>query len=164
MLRLLSGLSQSGAMPLMYSLVDDFFPKRFLGTANSLLEAGSAIGCGMAGFSVFVIKNYGWQMAFKFFGYVGLALSILGLLVIKEPEKANDLTLDTNLDSQALKNGAAEDDAASQKNLMQSFKDALTNLIKNPITRYCTIGSMANYVFASAADYFLPTFMMVMYP
>ena len=145
-------------MPLMYSLVDDFFPKRFYGTAVSLLVAGSAIGCGMAGFSVFVIKNYGWKMAFKFFGYIGLALSILGLIIIKEPEKANDLTLDTTLNSQS------EDDAASQKNLMQSFKDALTNLIKNPITRYCTIGSMANYVFASAADYFLPTFMMVMYP
>ena len=72
----------------MYSLVDDFFPKRFLGTANSLLEAGSCVGCGMAGTTVLLIKYLGWKVSFKFFGYLSLALSIASFFLIKEPKRS----------------------------------------------------------------------------
>lgn len=60
-MRLLSGVSQAAAMPIMYSLINDYFPANKRGTANSTLMAASWAGLGACGMSIVFITMLGWR-------------------------------------------------------------------------------------------------------
>jgi hypothetical protein len=47
---------------------------------------------------------------------------------------------------------------------MSSFAQSLTDLIKNPVTRYCTLGTSFRKLGIFACDYYLPAFFMLSYP
>ena len=87
-MRVLSGMSQAAAMPLMYSLVNDFFPLRIRGTANSTLMAASWAGIGAAGLSIIAITALGWRNTYIAYGMISLAFGALAMLFVKEPKRA----------------------------------------------------------------------------
>ena len=48
--------------------------------------------------------------------------------------------------------------------IMKTLKDGIKDLLKNPVTRYSTIGASFRHVSMFSCDYFLPLFFLMMYP
>ena len=59
-LRIVAGVTQSGALPAMYTLIDSYFSSNFITTANSLLSASSYLGASLSSLTLVGIKQFGW--------------------------------------------------------------------------------------------------------
>ena len=77
-------------MPIMYSLINDYFPANKRGTANSTLMAASWAGLGACGMSIVFITMMGWRQVYYSFGIFSIILGAIATLVIKEPKRAQD--------------------------------------------------------------------------
>jgi MFS family permease len=86
-MRLLSGVSQAAAMPIMYSLINDYFPANKRGTANSTLMAASWAGLGACGMSIVFITMLGWRQCYRAYGTFSIILGALAMLFIREPKR-----------------------------------------------------------------------------
>jgi MFS family permease len=97
------GIGEATLSPASYSLISDLFPKEKLGKALSLYGLGIPIGSGLAliigGQVVAAIEKIGsidfpvigmtrpWQTVFLAIGLPGLLLSLLTILVVREPKR-----------------------------------------------------------------------------
>ena len=55
-------------------------------------------------------------------------------------------------------------DKKDNLNIVQKFAGAITNLFKNKVTRYNTLGSSFRYMSNVASDYYQPLFFLSVYP
>ena len=80
----------------------------------------------------------------------GFFIAMCGLLVLKEPKRIKFEPIE----------GDASKSEDSQKNILENFVDSFKQTIKNPITRYCIMGSMSKYIVFYSIAYFLPAFLL----
>ncbi len=82
------GVGEAGGAPPSYSIVSDYFPPRQRGAALAIFSLGVPFGT-MAGVMSggYIAAHYGWQMAFKALGAVGLVLAPIFYLTVREPPR-----------------------------------------------------------------------------
>jgi len=81
------GFFQSAFNPCAFSIIADYFPQNQRTTANSLLNSGMYFGGAMASLTTLIISTKGWRPAYEFVGLVGIAIGMMSLIVIREPER-----------------------------------------------------------------------------
>ena len=87
------GIGEAGGTPPSHSLIADYFPLEQRATALSIHATATQFGIliGMLGGAV-VAAEYGWRMAFIFFGIPGLFVGLLVALTVKEPRRDSPLS------------------------------------------------------------------------
>ena len=83
------GIGEAGGTPPAHSLISDYFPQRERATAMAIyslgVAAGPSLGIALGGG---LAAAYGWRTAFIAIGLPGVLVSLVVLLVIKEPRVA----------------------------------------------------------------------------
>ena len=86
--RFFVGVSQAALSPAVYSMLADYFKPERRATVFSLYASGIFIGVGLSfliGGSV--ATAYDWRVALKVVGLPGLGIALLGLFLLKEPQR-----------------------------------------------------------------------------
>ena len=78
LMRFILGLFVSVTEPVGFSLLGDFFPRKFRTTANAIIGTGGYIGGGLSSLLIVVIATFGWRGAYLVNGGLGLAVAALG--------------------------------------------------------------------------------------
>ncbi len=80
--------AESGGNPTTLSLIGDYFPKHERGRAIGIFSANAAVA-GMLVFSVagVIAAEYGWRAVFIAAAFPGLALGLLVLFSLREPQR-----------------------------------------------------------------------------
>ena len=86
-MRFILGAAQGALEPAMFGIMADYFPKSKITTANSILTAAPYLGAGISSLNVVIIAQYGWRAAMKLMGGLGVAIGLLGVFFMKEPER-----------------------------------------------------------------------------
>lgn len=135
----------------MFSMIADTFPKNKVPFANSLLTAGPYLGSALSCLGVIMVGNIGWRGVYKLIGLLGCVVGVANLLTVKEPTR-----------------GAMREEGEEIEELepteKTSLKDSLSDLIKNPVAKYATLGASFRFVNMLSCDYFYPAFMLMAYP
>ena len=79
------GIFESAFNPCAYSIISDLFAPANRTTANSIFNLGIYFGGALASLSTLMITSLGWRDTYKYIGYLGVAMGVAGLLLIKEP-------------------------------------------------------------------------------
>ena len=92
------GIGEAGGTPPSHSLIADYFPPNQRSTALSIHATATQCGVliGMLG-GALVAAEYGWRMAFIFFGIPGVLVSLLIAFTVKEPPRESPLSTDSML-------------------------------------------------------------------
>ena len=94
-------VGEAGGSPPSYSVLSDYFPREKRGTALAIYSLGVPLGYmfgAMAG--GFIGAAFGWRVAFWTLGAIGLALSPLIPLLVREPKRgAYDVRPDPLIDA-----------------------------------------------------------------
>ncbi len=87
-LRALQGLGEAFFFPASMSLISDYHGKetrsRAMAINQSGVYAGTIMGGALAGL---LAQVYGWRSSFYIFGFLGIALGLVLLTLLKEPER-----------------------------------------------------------------------------
>ena len=105
-------------------------------------------------------------------GVTGVLMGILTILVIKEPERGRyDLMAAKTLEysSDEDEGDIAQIDMRTKKkekamSAGEEFMESLTDVWKNPVAKWNTIAGMFRFFETFSIVYYLPTFMMKVYP
>lgn len=87
LMRFILGMFVSATEPAGFSMLGDYFPKSVRTTANAILGTGAYLGSGFSSLLIIIVGTFGWRSAYAFNGLLGLAVGLLGLLIIREPER-----------------------------------------------------------------------------
>jgi len=87
LMRFILGICVSATEPASYSILGDYFPKRFRTTANAFMNTASYLGAGLSSLIVLIVANYGWRVSYISVGLMGIFIAFAGFLFIKEPER-----------------------------------------------------------------------------
>lgn len=157
-MRFFMGAMMAAYEPAVYSLVADYFPPEKHSTANSVAAAGTYIGAGLCSLSVILINALGWRNSLNVIGGSGMAIGALVLLFVKEPVR----NIFKKYENQ--EKGIVEEEEPEikeeQKPIWALFKQSLSDIMSNPVTRLATFGGMFRFFGMFACDYYLPSFFM----
>ena len=64
LMRFILGICVSATEPACYSILGDYFPKRFRTTANAFMNTASYLGAGLSSLIVLIVANYGWRFSY----------------------------------------------------------------------------------------------------
>jgi AAHS family 4-hydroxybenzoate transporter-like MFS transporter len=79
LLRFVGGIGMGGIVPIAYTLVSEYAPRRFRSTVTVLTNAGYSVGATITGIvAAFCIPHFGWQSLF----IVGAGLSLVLAIVL----------------------------------------------------------------------------------
>lgn len=95
--RVLLGIGQAFASPPAYSLIADLFSQEYRATANGIFSFGVYLGGGLSSLSILMAQKIGWEKSTFVAGGVGMGVSVLILLFVREPprkatQKSHQLT------------------------------------------------------------------------
>ena len=85
-MRSLHGFCFSVTIPLLATLVRDYFPKSQRGTANSILYSANYFGTALSSLGVLLISRAGWRSTYFFMGAVGVIVAFFTNLVAKDKD------------------------------------------------------------------------------
>ena len=82
------GIGEAGSNPPSHSIISDLFTLKYRGTALAIFSQGVSLGIvvGLYG-GAQIAAEYGWRMAFFVLGLPGIAIALLVLLTMKEPQR-----------------------------------------------------------------------------
>ena len=167
-MRVLLGAAQGALEPVQFGIMQDYFPKSKITTANSILTAAPYLGAGISSLNVVLIAKYGWRATLKLMGGLGVAIGLAGVFFMKEPERGRFDRYEEQVaraEGRELPPKVEEKiDEGPKKNIAQNFLTSLSDCIKNPVTRWCTIATMFRFVGMFACDYYVPAFFLGQYP
>ena len=83
--RILLAIFHALFIPASYSMVIDLFPSEIRFKAFLYYSVLIELGDTLSGFTLILITYSGWRWAFKICGIFGFTISLLMLLIIKEP-------------------------------------------------------------------------------
>ena len=83
-MRALHGLCFSITIPLLATMVRDYFPKRQRGTANSLLYSANYFGTALSSLGIMIISMFGWRSTYMLMGASGLVAAFLANAFAKD--------------------------------------------------------------------------------
>lgn len=93
-MRFTLGMCLSITDPCSYSILGEYFPKRMRSTSNSIMNTASYLGAGVSSLLVILISKVGWRQSYFCVGALGVVLSILTFLLVKEPERGFQVRLE----------------------------------------------------------------------
>lgn len=162
LMRFALGAFESACNPASYSIIADYFPPAYRSTANAIETSGSYVGGGIASFSVILIAKYGWRGMYQILGWLGVIVGAASLFLIKEPKRGvfdlqKQYELKTDCDEKD-KIIEAEAVGAKKAGPFKEFKDALTKVVANPVTKWVTIAGCFRFFETFSIIYFLPSF------
>lgn len=64
LMRFILGICVSATEPACYSILGDYFPKRYRTTANAFMNTASYLGAGLSSLIVLIVANYGWRFSY----------------------------------------------------------------------------------------------------
>ena len=80
------GFGEAGGVPPSYSIISDYFPPGRRGTAFGLYNIGPPAGAALGiAFGASITAAFSWRYAFLFLGGVGLIVSIVIPMLVREP-------------------------------------------------------------------------------
>jgi len=136
------GVGEAGGAPPSYSLISDYFPPAERGLAMSLFSLGIPLGATLGtAFGALIADAYGWRTAFFVAGAPGLVLTLLLLLVVKEPVR-----------------GRLDASVSPHENV--SLPRALAKFFANPILRCTATSSALSAVVAYGSSAWVPTYLI----
>ncbi|CAN5419463.1 MFS transporter [soil metagenome] len=140
--RLGVGIGEAGGVAPSFSIVADYFPQRqrarALAVLTLALPVGSAIGLFIGGF---LAARYGWRTAFLSMGVIGVLVSPILLLTVREPLRGR-------LDPVPL--------AAAK--IRPSFLDVLAHVRRKPSFWWLSLGSAMASMLSYGVGFWLPAF------
>lgn len=84
-MRSLHGACFSLTIPLLSSILRDYFPQEKRGTANSILYSANYFGTALSSISVMIISAFGWRATYGLMGAFGLLVGLASMLLVREP-------------------------------------------------------------------------------
>jgi predicted MFS family arabinose efflux permease len=88
--RIFTGVGEAGTGPSIQSVLSDLYPPKQRGAALSIYSSGLNIGLLLAFFAGGLIEQrFGWRMAFLISGLPGLALALMFLFTVPEPQRGH---------------------------------------------------------------------------
>jgi MFS family permease len=91
LLRALLATGQAFYGPLAYFLNAIYFPD-YKTTANAICASGVYAGYGLSSLSLLVLPEFGWKNLSLYTGIAGGVITVLFVLVIREPKRINQIT------------------------------------------------------------------------
>ena len=82
--RLLMGISEACYIPAALALVADYHRGATRSLATGLLLGGVLVGSGLGGLGGWLAERHGWSYAFNLFGLVGIAYSVVLVLLLRD--------------------------------------------------------------------------------
>ena len=87
--RMLTGVGEAGTGPASQSIISDLYPPAERATAQAIYATGVNVGLMIAFFAGgWIADNYGWRAAFIAAGVPGLVLTLLVVLILRDPPRA----------------------------------------------------------------------------
>ena len=98
--RMTIGVGEAGGAPPSYSIISDYFPAEQRGQALAIFSFGVPLGQAAAvAFGVKVAHEFGWAMAFKALGVMGIIAGIALITLVREPKRGSkDVKIDYHMD------------------------------------------------------------------
>lgn len=162
-MRFVYGISASAINVPIYQFIANTFPPEKRATANAIENTGYYLGCGIASFMVLIIKEYGWRAMYMTMGSTSLIISAIVALFIKNQNKQDadeeefiiedDETIDTQV-----KISEETQQPKSFLDVLVQFKNTIVELMKNPTSRWVTLGGAFRFYECFTLVYFLPAF------
>ncbi|CAN7628747.1 MFS transporter [Phenylobacterium sp. LjRoot219] len=135
--------AEGGCVPASISLIADYFPPKRRALASAVHASASSVGMLLAfGVGGLVAQYYGWRTALVVAGLPGVALALLTLLVLREPERG------------------ALDVTGVPKLAPDSYFRNLRYLFSLPIYRRALIGAGLIHIVTSVVTSWGPTFLL----
>jgi MFS transporter, AAHS family, 4-hydroxybenzoate transporter len=93
LLRFIAGVGMGGVVPIAYTLVSDYAPKRMRSTVTVITNAGYSVGAVLAGVvAALVVVRLGWQTLFTIGGAASLLMVVPLVLLLPESPRFLALT------------------------------------------------------------------------
>ena len=83
-MRSVHGFCFSMTIPLLATMVRDYFPQNRRGTANSILYSANYFGTALSSMGVLLISALGWRSTYTVMGLTGIAMAGLTNLIAKD--------------------------------------------------------------------------------
>jgi MFS family permease len=87
--RIMLGFGQSFSSPASYSMIADYFPVEQRATANGMYAWGVYVGGGLSSLSIIMAEHEGWRGTCFTIASIGLVLSAVFVLSVREPPRAS---------------------------------------------------------------------------
>jgi predicted MFS family arabinose efflux permease len=155
LMRFILGMFVSATEPAGFSILGDYFPKSIRTTANAIMGTGAYIGSGVASLLIIVVNTYGWRAAYAIKGGLGLIVGILGLILLREPEKGIFKKIEDEKSEVV-----AEPEVKDERSIPQKFVGSLTDAMSHPVSKWTSLGAMFRYFGIFACDYYVPMFFL----
>mmetsp|Transcript_1212 Transcript_1212/g.2209 ORF Transcript_1212/g.2209 Transcript_1212/m.2209 type:complete len:345 (+) Transcript_1212:688-1722(+) len=161
-MRVIHGSFNSATNPVAYSLVTDYVPPESRSTANSLLSSGVYIGIALSSLTILIIKEFGWRNAYLFSGVVGVLTGLATLLLVREPKRGAFMNF---AQREERKEHERQDKIERQKmSFAQKAKSALFDIWDFPTAKWVTIAASLRSFGGMATATFLPVFIQKAFP
>lgn len=86
--RMLTGVGEAGTGPASQSIISDLYPPSERATAQAIYATGVNVGLMIAFFAGgWIADNYGWRAAFVAAGLPGLLLTLLSMMILRDPPR-----------------------------------------------------------------------------
>ena len=79
------GFFEAFCGPPAFSLIVDYFPPEVRTTANAVYAFGIYLGLMLSNTIILMIKHVGWRWTYAITGFIGMAIAIIVLFVVKDP-------------------------------------------------------------------------------
>jgi MFS transporter, ACS family, D-galactonate transporter len=89
-LRAAMGLSEAFYIPAALALIADYHRAGSRSLAIGIHLSGVYMGQALGGLGAVISADYSWQSCFRFFGWIGIAYSILLIFLLKNPSQPKD--------------------------------------------------------------------------
>ena len=102
-MRSLHGFCFSMTIPLLATMVRDYFPRHQRGTANSVLYSANYFGTALSSLGIILISRAGWRQTYSIMGAIGVGVAFLTNLIARDRgydefiKKQNGATKNKNL-------------------------------------------------------------------
>lgn len=127
--------------------MSDYFHPQYRTTATSIYSFGIYLGGALSSVSGIMITGFGWRWTFGIMGIIGMVAGVLGLLLIKEPERG---TFDApkKLDGPAV----------IKPSPLTQFVRACTEMFVNPTCRWICVAGSFRFFGGYAIGYYMPSY------
>lgn len=157
--RFLLGIFEGVYNPCAYSIMADYFPPEYRGTANSLFNGAIYLGGALSSLAVIMISAIGWRWTYNVMGIAGAAAGVIGLLFIREPVRGR---FDAPKAAPVKQAGFNEEPQA--QSTLQKFLSASAEVCTNPTCRNVTIAASLRFTAGYAIGFFMPSYFQGVWP
>lgn len=162
--RFFLGVFESVCNPAAYSLIRDYFPPSHRARANAVYSSGIYVGSAISSLSIVLINAFKWRGSFMITGMIGMVFSVLAIFVLREPPRpSTPAPKKVEEKSEALINKSTAPKKPGCGDFIKGFGKATKELISNPTSRYCLMGSALRFFGGYSLAFYLPIYYQHIY-